>query len=109
MRISGSTSRRKSKRMSRTVAILFAAAVGTWATPALSAPRPDPIDLIVGRQMELNYIPGVAVAVVEHGRIVKIAAYGTANLEWNAPVGLDTPFQLASQRSQIQRFNNDST
>ncbi len=96
MRISDSMSRRKSKRVSRTLAILFVAAVGTWAAPALCAPRPDPIDLIVGRQMELNHIPGVAVALVEQGRIVKIAAYGTANLEWDAPVGLDTRFQLAS-------------
>lgn len=96
MRISGDKSGRMSKRVPRTIAILFAAAVGTWATPALSAPHPDPIDLIVGRQMELNHIPGVAVAVVERGRIVKIAAYGAANLEWNAPVGLDTRFQLAS-------------
>ena len=40
MRISDSMSRRKSKRVSRTLAILFVAAVGTWAAPALCAPRP---------------------------------------------------------------------
>lgn len=98
MRISGGQSRRKSKMILRTVAILFATVAGTWATPSLSAPDPDPdkIDLIVRRQMDLNHIPGVAVAVVERGRIVKIAAYGTANLERNAPVGIDTRFQLAS-------------
>jgi CubicO group peptidase (beta-lactamase class C family) len=96
MRISGSKSRRKSKIILRTVTILFVAAAGTWATPSLSAPNPDPIDMIVRRQMELNDIPGVAVAVVERGRIVKLAVYGTANLEWDAPVGIDTRFQLAS-------------
>ncbi|RYD44367.1 MAG: class A beta-lactamase-related serine hydrolase [Sphingomonadales bacterium] len=96
MRISGSKSQRKSKMVLRTVAILCVTAVGTWATPSLSAPNPDQIDSIVLRQMELNRIPGVAVAVVERGRIVKLAAYGTANLEWDAPVGIDTRFQLAS-------------
>lgn len=46
--------------------------------------------------MELSQIPGVAVAVVERGQVVKIAAYGTANIEWDTPVGTDTRFQLAS-------------
>ncbi|MBE1526839.1 CubicO group peptidase (beta-lactamase class C family) [Sphingopyxis sp. OAS728] len=46
--------------------------------------------------MQLNQIPGVAVAVIEQGRVVKLAAYGSANLEWNTPVGTDTRFQLAS-------------
>jgi len=56
----------------------------------------DPVDTIVRRQMQRNTIPGAAVAIVERGRIVKIATYGTANLEWGAPVGRDTRFQLAS-------------
>ncbi|MFL9841945.1 serine hydrolase domain-containing protein [Sphingomonas sp. ST-64] len=56
----------------------------------------DAVDAIVRRQMALNTIPGAAVAIVDHGRIVKIGTYGIANLEWSAPVGRDTRFQLAS-------------
>ncbi|MDG2534218.1 serine hydrolase [Sphingomonas sp. HITSZ_GF] len=56
----------------------------------------DPVDAIVKRQMQLNTIPGAAVAIIERGRIVKIGTYGMANVEWSAPVGSDTRFQLAS-------------
>ena len=80
---------------------VLAALVGLGATPSLAASGPDQIDLIVRRQMELNQIPGVAIAVVERGHLVKVAAYGTANLEWNTPVGLDTRFQLASATKML--------
>lgn len=46
--------------------------------------------------MARSHIPGVAVAVVENGRIHKLRGYGTAAIEWNAPVDVDTPFQIAS-------------
>ncbi|NYT41970.1 beta-lactamase family protein [Sphingomonas sp. R-74633] len=75
-------------------ALLFALVALLFVTPSRAAP--DRVDAIVRRQMALNAIPGAAVAVVEHGRIVKIATYGMANLEWAAPVGRDTRFQLAS-------------
>lgn len=66
-------------------------------TPAdASIAGEDRVDAILHRQMALNTIPGAAVAIVDHGRIVKIATYGMANLEWDAPVGPDTRFQLAS-------------
>ncbi|WP_448140324.1 serine hydrolase domain-containing protein [Sphingopyxis fribergensis] len=85
--------------------VFFAALLSAWTPPVLSAPNPsgvpDEIDRIVARQMQLNQIPGVAVAVVEQGRVVKLAAYGTANLEWNTPVGTDTRFQLASATKMV--------
>lgn len=56
----------------------------------------DPIDDYVRRQMAVSHIPGVAVAIVRKGQIESIRSYGEANLEWNAPVGPDTRFQIAS-------------
>jgi len=61
-----------------------------------SATRADPIDDIVRDALARSHIPGAAVAVIERGRIVKLAAYGMANLEWQAKVDVDTAFQLAS-------------
>ena len=61
-----------------------------------SASRADPIDDVVRDALARSHIPGAAVAVVERGRIVKLAAYGMANLEWQAAVDVDTAFQLAS-------------
>ena len=74
-------------------ALLFALVALFFVTPSRAAP--DRV-AIVRRQMALNTIPGGAVAIVERGRIVKIATYGAANLEWGVPVGSDTRFQMAS-------------
>jgi CubicO group peptidase (beta-lactamase class C family) len=56
----------------------------------------DPIDDIVTEQMAVSHLPGVAVAIVDNGRVTKLAGYGDANLEWPARVSPDTRFQLAS-------------
>src|SRR5688572_4829235 len=63
-----------------------------WAPPA----RADPVDDIIAEQMAASHLPGVAVAIVEDGRVTKLAGYGRANLEWPARVDPDTRFQLAS-------------
>jgi CubicO group peptidase (beta-lactamase class C family) len=68
------------------VAALFA------AVPATT----DRIDDIIIEQMKVSHLPGVAVAIVDHGRVTKLATYGEANLEWPAKVDAETRFQLAS-------------
>lgn len=73
-------------------------AVASLAIAALSV-RPaqaDPIDDIVLEQMAASHLPGVAVAVIDKGRITKLASYGQANIEWSQQVDPDTRFQLAS-------------
>jgi CubicO group peptidase (beta-lactamase class C family) len=42
------------------------------------------------------HIPAAAVAVVKAGKIVKIATYGTADVEQGTNVNLRSPFQIAS-------------
>lgn len=72
---------------------LFAALTLTLAgSPALA----DPVDDLVETYRAASHIPGVAVAVIEDGRITKLAGYGAANLEWDSPVTPDTRFQTAS-------------
>jgi CubicO group peptidase (beta-lactamase class C family) len=62
------------------------------AAPAVA----DPVDDIIREQMQISHLPGVAVAIVDAGRVTKLAGYGQANLEWPAKVDADTRFQLAS-------------
>ncbi|MBN8228071.1 beta-lactamase family protein [Corallococcus macrosporus] len=57
---------------------------------------PDKVDAFLRAEMARNHIPGAAVAVVRDGKVIKLAAYGTANLEWNAPTSTRTAFQIAS-------------
>src|SRR5690242_18493172 len=68
-----------------------------WAILFMSASASaDPIDAVIRDQMAASHLPGVAVAVVDDGRITKVAGYGDANLEWPAKVDGNTRFQLAS-------------
>jgi CubicO group peptidase (beta-lactamase class C family) len=85
--------------------ILAAAlAYATIANPVSAQARPTEatlqslaqVDDVVLEQMTSSHLPGVAVAVVDHGKILKLSGYGSANLEWNAQVDPDTRFQLAS-------------
>ena len=46
--------------------------------------------------MKELHIPGMAVAVVQHGKIIYMQTYGIANVEWDHPVTKNTAFQIAS-------------
>ncbi|HEU5237777.1 MAG TPA: serine hydrolase domain-containing protein, partial [Pyrinomonadaceae bacterium] len=46
--------------------------------------------------MQKRRIPGLALAVVKDGKVIKAQGYGVANLETEAPVTPETVFELAS-------------
>ena len=62
--------------------------------PAIA--RADTLDDAMHRVMQSAHIPGLAVAVVRNGRLVRTASYGVASLEYDAPVNATTPFEIAS-------------
>jgi CubicO group peptidase (beta-lactamase class C family) len=59
------------------------------------------VDSIVQHEMRLRRIPGVAVAVVQNGKVVLKKAYGLANLETETPLRTDAVFELASVTKQF--------
>lgn len=63
--------------------------------------RADDIDDYVRAAMAREHIPGVAVAVVRNGAIVKEAGYGLADLEHNVPVETNTVFKIGSASKQF--------
>src|SRR5687767_2883255 len=67
----------------------------------LLAQAADPVDAIVAAQMKAQRIPGVAVAVVRRGDVVKAKGYGFANLEHQIPVTDRTIFQSGSVGKQF--------
>ncbi|WP_404372526.1 serine hydrolase domain-containing protein [Corallococcus coralloides] len=71
--------------------LLFLLGWSQWAWAA-----PDKVDAFLRAEMTRNHIPGAAVAVVRDGKVIKLTAYGTANLEWNASASTRTAFQIAS-------------
>lgn len=58
--------------------------------------RADNVDTYVARQMALQHVPGLSLAVIDHGRAVKLKSYGKANLELGAPMTPDSVIQIGS-------------
>lgn len=61
----------------------------------------DPADDIVAAEMKKSNTPGVSVAVVRDGKVVKLKGYGFANLEHKVRVTPDTIFQSGSVGKQF--------
>jgi CubicO group peptidase (beta-lactamase class C family) len=54
-----------------------------WATGS------DALDAYIQHEMEAQKIPGVAFAVIDHGKIVEERAYGLENLETGTSLRTD--------------------
>lgn len=56
----------------------------------------ESVDRFVEKQMKTLKIPGMAVAVVKNGKIIKKSTYGFADLGWNNKISNHSNFQIAS-------------
>ena len=80
------------------VVVLALAFVPSQQVPA-QARTQDPsaaIEAFLREKMQKRHIPGLQVAVVRHGKIVMLGAYGTANLQDDVPVTDQTVFSVNS-------------
>ena len=73
---------------------------------ASGARRPDDaiaiaVDSYVNAEMAVEKIPGLALAVVRDGRVIKATGYGYANLEHDVRVTPETVFQTGSVGKQF--------
>jgi CubicO group peptidase (beta-lactamase class C family) len=59
------------------------------------------VDAYVNGEMRAEKIPGLALAIVRDGRIVKAKGYGLANIELDVPVKPETIFQTGSVGKQF--------
>src|SRR5262245_28829358 len=76
-----------------------AAALAAWACGLAGAARADPppgFDARVEQIRTAVGVPGLAVAIVENGRVTLARGYGVRRLGEKAPVDADTIFQLGS-------------
>jgi CubicO group peptidase (beta-lactamase class C family) len=63
--------------------------------------RADAADDYVARWLAMFKVPGVAIAVVKDGQVVKMQGYGFANRETREPVTTDTVFKIGSVSKQF--------
>jgi CubicO group peptidase (beta-lactamase class C family) len=70
-------------------------------TVVLHAASADRVDEFVRAEMSRQRVPGVAVAIVDRGTVVKAQGYGYANVEHQVPVRPETIFQSGSLGKQF--------
>lgn len=82
----------------RTAALLLST---TLLLTVASSAQTDKVDDYVKSQMESQKIPGLSIAVVRNGEIIKAKGYGFANLELNVPASPETIYQSGSVGKQF--------
>jgi D-alanyl-D-alanine carboxypeptidase len=61
----------------------------------------DSVDHLVAAEMARTHVPGVSIAVVRAGRVIKSQGYGIADLEQQTPVTPQTVFKIGSLSKQF--------
>ncbi len=75
----------------------------TFAAPAaaVDAQRLARAEVVVREEMQRQKIPGLAIAIIDHGQVALARGYGYANLEHDVPVTAETLFQSGSVGKQF--------
>lgn len=81
------------------IALLFVIALSA-AAQVVEVPRDD-VDRYIFEEMEKRRIPGLALAVVKDGVVVKNRGYGLADVERSVPVTPESRFNIASVDKQF--------
>lgn len=63
--------------------------------------RADALDTDVRAAMHKWHVPGLSLAIVRDGKVIRLGSYGYANLELGVPVTPDTVFSLHSVSKQF--------
>jgi CubicO group peptidase (beta-lactamase class C family) len=63
--------------------------------------RADAVDDYINEQMRQRHIPGLSLAIVKDGKVVKARGYGFANLEHKVPATANTVYYLGSIGKQF--------
>ena len=68
---------------------------------AAVAARADKVDDYLKAEMQKQHIPGISIAVLKDGKIIKTEGYGLANVELNVPAKPDTVYKIGSVSKQF--------
>lgn len=66
-----------------------------------AAARADQVDEYIRTVLAERHAPGVAVAVIRNGKVVKVKGYGLASVEFGVPVTNETVFEIGSVSKQM--------
>src|SRR4051812_41809509 len=63
--------------------------------------RADEVDDYVHKALARSRVPGMSIAVIKDGKVIKAKGYGLADVELNAPATENTVYQWASVTKQF--------
>ena len=81
--------------------VLLLLAFLLYAALSASPAHADRVDDYVREQMRLRHVPGLAIAVMRDGRVIKESGSGLASVELDVPVSSSTVFEIGSVSKQI--------
>jgi CubicO group peptidase (beta-lactamase class C family) len=84
-------------KLQRNFLITLALLVCVFVPSALA----DHVDDYVREEMRLRHVPGLALAVVRDGKVIKESGYGLASVELDVAVTPETVFEIGSVSKQI--------
>ena len=93
--------------MIRTTAVLFTCTLAGCAmsrNAAPATPRAASVQAAVARLLAEGEVPGVAIAMVENGRVAWVRGFGVANAATRAPVTERTVFEAASLSKPVVAY-----
>lgn len=82
-------------------ALLLLLAATVVAQPALVVAQNDNVDDLIEAEMHKQNIPGLSLAVIKDGEIVKAKGYGLANLKLKIQAKPETVYRIASVSKQF--------
>ena len=85
----------KHRRLTSFMWAVLLLAVTCFQRAEAQAPA-DSVDLFLTAKMRQLRIPGLQLAVIRHGQVVKLGQYGLANLQDSIPVGRNSRFTINS-------------
>src|SRR5439155_6778304 len=79
----------------------FAALAVVASLTLLSMAEADELDRAIEAEMARQQVPGLTLAIVRKGEIVRPKAYGYGDLEWRSKATPDTRFEIASMSKMV--------
>src|SRR5262245_61663762 len=68
---------------------------------AAVAARADKVDDYVKAEMQKQHVPGLSLAVIKDGKVIKVEGYGLANVELNVPASPESVYKIGSVSKQF--------
>ena len=96
-----STGDRMRNRYISFFALVLLLAATVVAQPTLDVAQNDPVDDLIEAEMHKQNIPGLSLAVIKDGQIIKAKGYGLANIKLRIQAKPETVYRIASVSKQF--------